>query len=237
MLERLTQLVGRPLQRVGLSATVGNPAELLRWLQGSGAGDRPAASSPPRPAGAPPLPPPGDIELDYVGSLANAATVIAALHRGREAARLLRSRQTGRGARRGCCGSQASPRSCPTPRCPPTNAAAPRQAFAEARDCVIVSTSTLELGIDVGDLDRVIQIDAPGTVASFLQRLGRTGRRAGTTRNCLFLAVDERSLLQAAALLLLWGTRLGRAGGRAAGTPAHRRPADPRPLPAAAPGR
>ena len=46
---------------------------------------------------------------------------------------------------------------------------------------MIVSTSTLELGIDVGDLDRVIQIDAPRSVASFLQRLGRTGRRPGTT--------------------------------------------------------
>jgi ATP-dependent Lhr-like helicase len=79
------------------------------------------------------------------------------------------------------------------------------QAFAEARDCVIVSTSTLELGIDVGDLDRVIQINAPGTVASFLQRMGRTGRRAGSVRNCLFLAVDERPLLQAAALLTVWG--------------------------------
>jgi ATP-dependent Lhr-like helicase len=49
---------------------------------------------------------------------------------------------------------------------------------------VIVSTITLELGIDVGDLDRVIQVDAPTTVASFLQRLGRTGRRAGSSRNC-----------------------------------------------------
>lgn len=78
------------------------------------------------------------------------------------------------------------------------------EAFADARDCVIVSTSTLELGIDVGDLDRVIQIDAPGTVASFLQRLGRTGRRPGSTRNCLFLALDEAGLLSAAALLLLW---------------------------------
>jgi len=78
------------------------------------------------------------------------------------------------------------------------------EAFADARDCVIVSTSTLELGIDVGDLDRVIQIDAPGTVASFLQRLGRTGRRPGSTRNCLFLTVDEDGLLGAAALLLLW---------------------------------
>ncbi len=56
-------------------------------------------------------------------------------------------------------------------------------AFAEARDCVIVATSTLELGIDVGDLDRVIQIEAPATVSSFLQRLGRTGRRPGSSRN------------------------------------------------------
>ena len=50
----------------------------------------------------------------------------------------------------------------------------------------VVATSALELGIDVGDLDRVIQIDSPTTVASFLQRLGRTGRRPGTTRNMLF---------------------------------------------------
>src|SRR6185312_5270777 len=78
------------------------------------------------------------------------------------------------------------------------------QAFADARDCVIVATSTLELGIDVGDLDRVIQIDAPGTVASFLQRLGRTGRRPGTHRNCLFLALSDRALLRAAGLLTLW---------------------------------
>jgi ATP-dependent helicase YprA (DUF1998 family) len=45
-------------------------------------------------------------------------------------------------------------------------------AFAEEKDCVIVATSTLELGIDVGDLDRVIQIDSPSSVSSFLQRMG-----------------------------------------------------------------
>ncbi len=40
-----------------------------------------------------------------------------------------------------------------------------------------VTTATLELGIDIGRLERAFQIDAPFTVSSFLQRLGRTGRR------------------------------------------------------------
>lgn len=69
---------------------------------------------------------------------------------------------------------------------------------------MIVATSTLELGIDIGDLDRVIQVDAPRTVASFLQRLGRTGRRPGTSRNMLFLATNSDAFLEAAGVLLLW---------------------------------
>ncbi|KFU81959.1 ATP-dependent helicase Lhr and Lhr-like helicase [Amycolatopsis lurida] len=203
VLERLTRIAGRPLQRVGLSATVGNPAELLEWLQGSGRSRRPAVVI------APDLvvttkPPPGDIELDYVGSVDNAATVITALHRGEKRLVFCDSRvlveQLGAALRsRGVTTflSHASLSKDERLRA--------EQAFAEARDCVIVSTSTLELGIDVGDLDRVIQINAPRTVSSFLQRLGRTGRRAGASRNCLFLALDEWQLLWAAGLLRLWG--------------------------------
>jgi len=41
----------------------------------------------------------------------------------------------------------------------------------------ICKTSTLELGIDIGRLERAFQIDSPFTVSSFLQRMGRTGRR------------------------------------------------------------
>lgn len=40
-----------------------------------------------------------------------------------------------------------------------------------------VTTATLELGIDIGRLERAFQVDAPFTVSSFLQRMGRTGRR------------------------------------------------------------
>ena len=51
---------------------------------------------------------------------------------------------------------------------------------------------------------RVIQIDAPGTVSSFMQRMGRTGRRSNTVRNCLFLATNDDGLMRAAALIDLW---------------------------------
>ena len=81
---------------------------------------------------------------------------------------------------------------------------AAEKALEEGTNCVIVATSALELGIDVGDLDHVIQIDAPSGVSSFLQRMGRTGRRAGSKANCTFLATDDDALLRAAAVIDLY---------------------------------
>ena len=46
----------------------------------------------------------------------------------------------------------------------------------------VVCTNTLELGIDIGQLDLAVQIDSTHTVMSFVQRLGRTGRRQGASR-------------------------------------------------------
>lgn len=206
VLERLERVVGRPIQRIGLSATVGNPDDLLTWLQGSGAGKRPARVIAPdsSPKSVSSSPPSGEVELDYVGSLENAAKLITALHRGEKRLVFCDSRrqveQLGAALREREVTVFLSHASLSA-----AERARSEQAFAEARDCVIVSTSTLELGIDVGDLDRVIQIDSPSSVASFLQRIGRTGRRPGSTRNCLFLATRKDTLLQAAGLLLLWG--------------------------------
>src|SRR6266851_1268048 len=90
VLERLARVAGRPIQRIGLSATVGNPADLLDWLQGAGKEDRSAVVVSPDLATAAP---PGDIELDYVGSVSNAATVIASLHRGEKRLVFCDSRQ------------------------------------------------------------------------------------------------------------------------------------------------
>lgn len=184
-------------QRIGLSATVGNPERLADWLN-SGV-DRPHPVI--RPSAASGTKP--EVQLDYVGSLENAATVIAALHRGEK--RLVftdsRAKCEELGVRLREIGTTTFV----------THSSLSRdvrqqteKAFAEEKNCVIVATSALELGIDIGDLDRVLQLDAPGTVASFLQRMGRTGRRIGTVSNCLFLATDEDKLISAAALIELW---------------------------------
>lgn len=206
VLERLIRLIGRPLQRVGLSATIGNAEQLLDWLQGSGKGNRPARVLAPERAPGPTGtgPPPGQIELDHVGSVTNAATVIASLHHGEKRLVFCDSRQLVEEL-----GAALRGRGVTTYLSHASLAADQRhraeQAFAEARNCVIIATSTLELGIDVGDLDRVIQINSPSTVAAFLQRLGRTGRRPTATSNCLFLAINHDELLRAAGLLHLWG--------------------------------
>ena len=197
VLERISRLAGRELQRIGLSATVGNPATLVDWLAGSCEGKRDVF-----------LPPESgvtdaDVQLDYVGSLENAAVVISRLHRGEKRLVFVDSR-----ARAEQLGSDLRQLEVTTFVTHSSLSQEQRhqaeEAFASRDDCVIVATSVLELGVDVGDLDRVIQIDSPPTVSSFLQRMGRTGRRAGTLRNCLFLATKDETLVQAAGLTDLW---------------------------------
>ena len=51
----------------------------------------------------------------------------------------------------------------------------------------MVATSSLELGIDMGAVDLVVQVEAPPTVASGLQRVGRAGHQVGAvSRGVLF---------------------------------------------------
>ncbi len=197
VLSRISRLAGRELRRIGLSATVGNPEALLDWLARSCQGARRVFL---------PLEAQGsdaEVKLDYVGSLQNAAIVISRLHRGEKRLVFVDSR------------SRAEQLAAELRRLDVTTFVThsslsqeqrrqAEEAFASRDDCVIVATSVLELGIDVGDLDRVIQIDSPPTVSSFLQRMGRTGRRAGTTRKCLFLATKAELLVQAAGLIDLW---------------------------------
>ncbi len=195
IMERVQRIAGRDLQRIGLSATVGNPPTILDWMQGSSSRAK-RLVDPPRPPGQP------NVELDFVGTLVNAALVIEQLHPGKKRLVFADSRRKveeigraldERGVRTFVMHSSLSA----------SERSLAEREFAEGKNCVIVATSAMELGIDVGDLDHVLQIDSPRTVASFLQRMGRTGRRPGTTANCTFLCTKPEHLLQAAALIEL----------------------------------
>ena len=196
VLERISRIAGREIQRIGLSATVGNPEALLDWISGSCRGPRrvfrPEESATSQ----------VEVTLDYVGSLENAAVVISRLHRGEKRLVFVDSR-----AKAEKLGANLRQLDVTTFVTHSSLSQEQRQqaehAFTVRDNCVIVATSVLELGIDVGNLDRVIQIDAPPTVSSFLQRMGRTGRR-GSPRNCLFLATSDDSLVRAAGLIDLW---------------------------------
>ncbi|MEJ5048871.1 DEAD/DEAH box helicase [Chryseobacterium culicis] len=68
----------------------------------------------------------------------------------------------------------------------------------------ISCTSTLELGIDIGNVDEVVQIDATHSIASLIQRVGRSGRREGKASNLLLYATEPWSLLQSLACWMLY---------------------------------
>lgn len=73
--------------------------------------------------------------------------------------------------------------------------AADLREFAEDRmreqdqPACTIATASLELGIDIGQLDLTVQVDAPHTVSSFVQRLGRSGRR-GTPSRMSFYTIE-----------------------------------------------
>ena len=192
----LDELAGRSARSASdCRRTVGNPDELLALA------DDPAAPAPQRdhrPSRRRTTRRPSS-RIDWVGSVDNAATSSRRCTAARNgwssptAAPASRSwpRRCGRSGRHDVrvarlAGARRAPRA--------------EARIREARDCVIVATSTLELGIDVGDLDRVIQLGAPRD-----RRFAAAARRShrappGSRRNCLFLATRDSELLQALAL-------------------------------------
>lgn len=68
----------------------------------------------------------------------------------------------------------------------------------------IACTSTLELGIDIGTVDEVVQIDSTNSISSLIQRVGRSGRRNNEKSNLILYATDPWSLLQSLACWTLY---------------------------------
>lgn len=205
VLERLARFCGQDLQRIGLSATVGNPETIGEWLQGSSEREF-RLIDPPKPKTE------RDLYVDYLGDMDSIAAAAARIGAGRKSLVFVQSRGQAERIAASMAGSSATAAASETP---PIEVFVHHSAvsradrrlaeaqFTEGRNTAIVCTSTMELGIDVGDLDLVMQVEAPATVASLLQRMGRTGRREGTHPNATFLTQTPETMLQAVALLTL----------------------------------
>lgn len=77
------------------------------------------------------------------------------------------------------------------------------ESFKIGSSNTIIATNTLELGIDIGALDIVLHLEMPSSVSSFLQKLGRTGRRQGKVSHFVFLPSSEENLVLSIAIVNL----------------------------------
>jgi ATP-dependent Lhr-like helicase len=192
VLERIRKLSRHDLQRVGLSATVGNPEDILHWLQGTS--QRPGAVvDPPKPASR------RQLLVVHHPDLALTAEDAARAARGLKSLFFCPSRATAEAVATHMrhAGTTVYVHHSSVSR---EERGAAEEQFHHGSDACIVCTSTLELGIDVGDLDRVLQAEAPDTVSAFLQRMGRTGRREGQVANTTFFCETTDGVLLAIAL-------------------------------------
>lgn len=196
VIERLAKVSEHDVQRIGLSATVGNPHAILEWLQGTSERPGVVVDPPKNPAKRELL----VVKRDDIRSIADDAAGLAKdckslfFCQSRATTEAVAERMRGAGVDVFVHHSAVSKEE--------RQLAEERFNDGKTAAC-IVCTSTLELGIDVGDLDKVLQAEAPDTVGSFLQRMGRTGRRGDKPANTTFFCETSEGVLQAIALVQL----------------------------------
>ncbi len=168
LLDRLDRLTARRIQRIGLSATVGNPDEVLGWMGGNRQGQSLVQlHAPPR-----------EKRFSFVVEEEEKSRMLAltGIISGKKALVFVNSRGDAEGITRSLSG-KVDQLLIHHSSLSPIMRKETEDAFSSAGSACIICTSTLELGIDIGDLDVVVQMGPPATVSSFLQRMGRAGRR------------------------------------------------------------
>lgn len=193
-LERLTELARGGLQRIGLSATATPLTEAARWLAGDSCAIVRAGDTTPLQLTIVPLEESGHFLANVVDGLlpevrANRATLVFTNNR-RLAEQL----------------SWALRRNLPQMQeqiaVHHSSLAAERrrqveEAFKQGRLRAVISSTSLELGIDIGAIDLVVLVHPPGDVIRLLQRIGRSGHGPGRVPRGLVITTTEAELLEA----------------------------------------
>ena len=218
-LERLEALTGRPPQRIGLSATVRPIGEIAWYLNGTRKEERGSAESD-RPLDAPPpdvrivdcgLVKQLDIairapvpDMANVGGSVWPKVIPLVLDRVREARTTLvfvnnRAQAEKIAARLNALAEEEIAQ--------PYHGSLARErrlrlelALKAGELRVLVATSSLELGIDIGSVDLVIQLQSPKRVTSGLQRIGRAGHTLGETSRGLLVPTFRDDLVEIVAI-------------------------------------
>ena len=191
LLYRLDRIAKRPVPRIGLSATVGNPVEILGWL--SDHRHRGEVVAVPAPA--------KQKQFSFVieAEEKNRMDAVVRMVGGKKALVFVNSRRDAENVM-----NAVSPRMQNVYIHHSSLSAAVRReaedAFSREGGACIICTSTLELGIDIGDLDVVVQLGPPNSVSSFLQRMGRSGRR-GKPAYVAWVLRDACELICSAAII------------------------------------
>jgi len=210
-LERLDALTGRRVRRIGLSATVGNPEEVARFLSPEPravevrvarqrrvvelTAQRPKDDRPP-------------LDADLVRELKADPVLLAGLRAVEAEVRAHRTTLVFVNTRPTAEGLAARlHRLAPDLEVAVHHGSLSREvreeaerAFREGQLRALVATSSLELGIDIGAVDHVVQFGSPHQVGRLVQRVGRSGHRLGRTIHGTVLALDDDDLEEAAVL-------------------------------------
>ena len=210
-LERLDAWTGRRVRRIGLSATVGNPEEVARFLAPAPRHIEVRTAREPRDLvltarrpgdGRPPLPP------ELVRELKADATLLEGLRAVEEEIRAHRTTLVFVNTRPTAEGLAARlNRLAPDLPIAVHHGSLSREVREEAERSfragelrALVATSSLELGIDIGVVDHVVQFGSPHQVGRLLQRVGRSGHRRDRTIHGVVLSLDDDDLEEAAVL-------------------------------------
>jgi ATP-dependent Lhr-like helicase len=206
-LERLFDVVGEEFQRVGLSATVGNPEEVAQFIAGTGRKIRIVQALPPKGYSynvENPLPTDADYEL--AGKLRTSPEAAARIRRvlelvdshkstlifvnSRTNAEMLGHKfgQLGRADIAVHHGSLSKEERVQI-----------EDEFKAGVLRAIICTSTLELGIDIGNVDLVVQYLSPRQVSSLIQRVGRSGHRLDMLSEGVIVTAFPDDTLESAA--------------------------------------
>ncbi|HEY1198534.1 MAG TPA: DEAD/DEAH box helicase [Thermoplasmata archaeon] len=210
-LERLDKLTGRAVRRIGLSATVGNPGEVARFLSPAprdvevrvAQERRPLELTARRPdRKRPPL------DESLVRELKADSTLLEGLRAVEEEVREHRTTLVFVNTRPTAEGLAARlQKLAPDLPIAVHHGSLSREvreeaerAFRDGQLRALVATSSLELGIDIGAVDHVVQFGSPHQVGRLVQRVGRSGHRLDRTIHGTVLSLDDDDLEEAAVL-------------------------------------